>query len=347
MRRVAVVIVCILCALFFYAVLLAQSHPRQLISTGHDMEAFWSPDGEKISFLTARETYNPEVAANTLELWVMNRDGSNQRPLISRTDKTFSAHHWQVKHVSWFPDSQSLLCSLSSSGGIWRVFLDGRKTRLTPPDEESAHAPVLAPNGKRIAFLVQVGENPGTGSPLYRLYTADADGTGRIIVEEGLIGEYCWTNDSRSLVYTLFDFREKNFDLWEKGQDGSHSRRISKTPTDEESPGLSPDGKTIAFITGQDLYLTPPDSFRPTRIFSGVRTVEWIPGRDLLLILHEAKQGESAWSEPWIINLDGKLVKKVVEKEFSRAWFAPNGDDYVYSRRENLYLDPLDARGGK
>ena len=56
--------------------------PQQLTSAGHDLESYWSPNMEYIAFLTLRNTYDPTVAAVRFELWIMNYDGSDQRPLI-------------------------------------------------------------------------------------------------------------------------------------------------------------------------------------------------------------------------------------------------------------------------
>ena len=57
--------------------------PYQLTSSGKDFVGFWSPDGKYIAFLSARNTYDPYIAAIITELWIIKNDGSGEKPIIS------------------------------------------------------------------------------------------------------------------------------------------------------------------------------------------------------------------------------------------------------------------------
>ncbi len=59
---------------------------KQLTSSGKDYYPYISPNGEYIAFLSVRNTYNPDVAAIIFELWIMDKNGSDQHPIISIDD---------------------------------------------------------------------------------------------------------------------------------------------------------------------------------------------------------------------------------------------------------------------
>lgn len=84
-------------------------YPLQLTSSCRDGNPYISPDGEHIAFLSLRNTYNPAVAQIIYELWILDKDGSNQHPLISfdEFDKTIT-----VQSVSWAKDSSHMLVEI-------------------------------------------------------------------------------------------------------------------------------------------------------------------------------------------------------------------------------------------
>jgi len=70
------------------------SGKKQLTNSGENFDPAWSPDGQKIAFISNRN--------GSLELWLMNRDGSSQRSLTN-TKATRAAN------PSWSDDGRRII----------------------------------------------------------------------------------------------------------------------------------------------------------------------------------------------------------------------------------------------
>lgn len=312
--------------------------PKQLTSTGQDYKCYWAPNNEYIAFLSARNTYDSNACCIVSELWIMDRDGENQRSLIL-VNEIYNTT--DIKSVSWASNSNDMLVELigylpESKSEIWQVNINGNKNRLSSTDE-IAQQPSYSPDGTKIAFIIQ---NP---NPLnYKLYVANTDLSDTLLIEKGFIGDYNWKSDSDGLIYSLFDDQNGSYDLWESSSDGSVKTRISDTPESEETFSCSNDDKYIAYSDWNALYYTPTNTFNPKYIIDNARLPQWIPNRNLILFLSEQSQDDMKfWTESWIVNLQGNIIKKIAEGEASWTSFSSTGDYYVYSVNGNIWLDYL------
>jgi WD40-like Beta Propeller Repeat len=315
---------------------------KQLTSTGLDNTCFWAPNGKSIAFLSARNTFNPNVALTLFELWIMDADGSNQRPLLS-VDELYKTT--SVRTISWSPNSNDMLVhfyvhSQPFKSEIWRITPRGNKVRLSSTNDYTER-PCYSPDGNKIAFIIQE-PSPPTGSPLYRLYVARIDFSNMRLIEKGLIGDYEWKNNSQGLIYSLYDRAEKNFDLWESSLDGTDKSRISKSPENEETLSCSDDGNYIAYSDYHSIYITATKEFKPRQIGNNARLPQWIPKRSLLFYLNlKTLSKNSCVTEPWIADINGNVIKKIEEGKGSTIAFSPAGDYFVYSVNGNIWLDYL------
>ena len=312
--------------------------PKQLTSTGHDYDCYWAPNNEYIAFCSSRNTYDPNASCIILELWIMDRDGENQRPLIL-VDEIYNTT--DIRSVSWAPNSNDMLVHLygylpETKSEIWRVSVNGNKNRLSPVDE-TAQQPSYSPDGSKTAFIIQK-QNPFC----YKLYVANTDLFDTLLVEEGLIGDYDWKSDSEGLVYSLFDDEKGDYDLWESSSNGSFKSRITDTPESEEMLSCSYDGEYIAYSDWNALYYTTTNIFDPKQIIDNARLPQWIPNRNLILFLSEQNQDDMKfWTESWMVDLQGNIIKKIAEGEASRTSFSSTGDYFVYSVNGNIWRDYL------
>jgi Tol biopolymer transport system component len=247
--------------------------------------------GELIAFMRSGEDRSHRI-------WVMEPDGSEQRPVSPAGTDAFDA--------SWSPDGERLvyvrdLGYADGSGGDWRLeILDVRSgdvETLPPPPSGSPSSAVWSPDGSTIAFVDAIpGDDPGTyaGSGLY-LISPSGQGLRLLIDEVG--SNISWSPDGREIVFerwvrnTSGDLSEAEHSvegLWAVNVATRSHRQI--TDLDGDGPTLSPDGTLIAYSdgataiwvvnadgTGGERPITdvPPDTgFAPEREVFGA---QWSP----------------------------------------------------------------------
>lgn len=315
--------------------------PKQLTTSGKDFVGFWSPDGQYIAFLSARNTYDPYTAAIITELWIMKSDGSDENPIISLNDLAGGniSMYWGI---SWSKDSQNMLVPIQNFDGseIWRVTFEGNIKRLSSTDE-STERPKYSPDGSKIAYIIQ-GPNPPQGSPVYRLYVSNADFTESILIDRGLIQDYAWNSNSNELIYSLYDKLNENFELWKSSLTGDEKLKLTNTIDSEIESCCSDDGNYIAYSSNNTVYVTPSDTFQSKRVLDNARLPKWIPNSNLLLITSvQTTDSTSFWSECLIVDLDGKIIRKISEIPSTLINFSSNGEYFIYSPDGNLWIDQL------
>lgn len=137
------------------------------LSTDVDSSPRWSPDGERIAFISLRDG-NPEI-------YVMNWDGSGATRLTNNEAKD--------DMISWSPDSKSLVF-VSEQDGNPEIYTaevySGEITRLTFNEIRDGQ-PVWSPSGTRIAFVSHVpDEMKSKQDGDAEIFVMDVDGGNQI-----------------------------------------------------------------------------------------------------------------------------------------------------------------------
>jgi len=167
-----------------------------------DNSPTWSPDGQNIAF--AREY------GNTLEIWIMNADGSNLH---------------QVQQIKgggphFTPDGRILFHSEYKDSEICLADIDGKNIiKLTDNEAEDWH-PEISPEGKKIVFMSDRDGN-------YEIYVMDVDGSHQKRLTNHKAGDWepSWSPDGSQIIFT--SDRDGDFDIYIMNNDGSAVKNIT------------------------------------------------------------------------------------------------------------------------
>ncbi len=190
----------------------------------------WSPDGNKILFIT-----NPSGDETTKYPAIINSDGTGI--YVLSTD---------FGGLDWSPDGQYILILKKYNGHyeLYRSLPDGSSlTRLTTTGRDVGFA-YYSPDGTHIAFEQNVGGD------VYQIFIMDADGGNltRLTNDSLLHGYVNWTPDGR-ILYTTASTITSNHVLYVMNADGT-GKQIWTVPSgvnDVEHMTMTNDGNYIFY----------------------------------------------------------------------------------------------------
>jgi len=186
-----------------------------------DLEGNWSPDGEKIVFVSDRDAPNESDVGN-LDIYVMNADGSG---VVRLTD-----HPGPDLCPSWSPDGTTIAFGSperADTFGLYLMDADGTNVRLLVPDTHEEPRPSWSPEGTQIVFQV-----PGdTGLPDIWVVNRDGSGLTQLTDMPSDDGEAEWSPDGSRIVFN--SDRTGNNELWIIDADGSNPTQLTNLPGDD------------------------------------------------------------------------------------------------------------------
>ena len=239
---------------------------------GDDVSATWSPLGNQLAFLSDRRGV-------AYEIYLMNADGTNQRPLRNASPVYTSAFVWS-------PDGTRL--AYAEGGDVYVVDIAGTaapvNVSVNKPGGSSDGQPAWSPNGGQLAVLnftdcggcsdvhvvnasdgggrIALSTGPGfdanpSWSPAGNMiayegdrggrgiYVTPADGTGTEVKVSGAVesfGPPTWSPDGTRLA-----FRAQSNNVHVVKWDGTSLTTVSDVPCSSGGIFWSPDGSKVGF----------------------------------------------------------------------------------------------------
>jgi len=132
-----------------------------------------SPDGTRVAVTYA-------APGSTMEVWVMNTDGSEPRPLTRTTTAATTRRGGQVTwsvHASWSPDGKKIAYASTQGGSsqVWTIDADGAHASQliagSGPAYPDSNVPEYSLDGARIVYW------SGFETEYGEVWAMDADGT--------------------------------------------------------------------------------------------------------------------------------------------------------------------------
>ena len=206
---------------------------RLTLTEADEFDPVWSPDGQRIAFVSLRD--------GNQEIYVMNAGGSEQTNVTRHENKDWTP--------AWSPDGKQLAFS-SFRDGNWELYVmdaDGSNvTRLTD-NPASDVSPSWSPDGKRIAFASRrdggdwdIFVMDRTGEHVTRLTDDPADDFGPV-----------WSPDGNTIAFE--SDRDGYTDIFLMAVDGSAQVNLTRDPyASYQGPVWLPDGKRIMFYSDRD-----------------------------------------------------------------------------------------------
>lgn len=159
----------------------------QLTHSGNNSRPLWSPDGSQIMFLSWTKE-------NSFDIYLMDRDGKNQRPVIVSPSMDMMA--------DWSPDGNKIVFASDRDGhlNIYVIDLNTQSLKRLTNSPVITGSPRWSHDGKYIAFISNTGTSGTT-----QVFTMNADGTNvRPVTDYDLYYDDnpVWCPDSSCIIFT-------------------------------------------------------------------------------------------------------------------------------------------------
>ncbi|HEX5037207.1 MAG TPA: hypothetical protein VFX30_08630 [bacterium] len=243
----------------------------------------WSPDGKQVLFTSFRALDGSDAAIAAGNIWIMDADGSDQRPLTELTaDKVAGSV------PTWSPDGAKIVFSSTSAldgsdalngedsspfgvGNLWVVNADGSDrhplTGLTVGGFSTHFFHSWSPDGSKIVFHStrnldgSDSENPGFSE---NIWVMNADGSDPVpltnYTASGSINGPRFSPDGTKIAFnSTYDLSgsdasspNSDYNLWVMNADGSDRRPLSRLTVEGGLGSFrdwSPDSTRILFVS--------------------------------------------------------------------------------------------------
>ncbi len=222
----------------------------------YDAVPTWSPDGQKITFVSFRDEHRFQGGGMILaEIYMMNPDGTNPINLTQSPKRADGGS-------SWSPDGKQIAFTAGERfkhhagyrWNIWVMDVDGGNPRKLTNHTAGDGNPDWSPDGRHIAFHSE--RNRDWEFDIKRknleIYVMNTDGTNFINLTNHPAEDRQpdWSPDGLQIAFS--SNRDGNLDIYVMNADGTNPINLTNHPAVDKGPAWSPDGRQIAFHSERD-----------------------------------------------------------------------------------------------
>ena len=241
---------------------------------------------------------------------------------------------------AWSPDCRKIV--YSHHGSLWTMNNDGTNPqRLTAFDGSYSQGPAWSPDSTQIAYAR--GRRNDDGHWFSHIYVVNADGTGHTKVSKGDVQDEqpSWSPDGSRIAFSSRsgEGRDEDGNFVNSTQhivivDADGTRRLTVTTGDHwhGSPAWSPDGRRIAYVSQEVVWLIDPDGTDAERVIGGAfwgGGLSWSPDG------HRIAFARGDWDAASIIIADLDRPGEVAVTELSgfnaSPRWSPDGDRIAFT----------------
>ncbi len=264
---------------------------RLTFHTASDVLSDWTPDGRQLLFAAQRDTrfaalHTVEVATGRVRL-VLEDDRSLSNPTLSPDSKLLV---YQRGGAPWWRKGYRG----SANADLWAFDFAKQKSRRLTTFDGNDEWPLWAPDSRALYFVSDRKPQPN----LWRMQSDGSRARAVTSMADDDVQYPSLSRDGRTLVF------EQGHRLWTLDtSEGATPREVivwlpaplpyPELKTETVTTGLnefevSPDGKQVAFVVRNDLYLMPAEGGEPTRLTDSPARdfdLKWSPdGRAIVFI---------------------------------------------------------------
>ena len=198
------------------------------------------------------------TANRVSQIYVMNVDGTDQRPLARGCC------------AAWSPDGRMIAFAQANEGSGDLLVINRDGTGLRRIASIALGTPTWSPDGRQIAFS-------GEGARGAAIYVVNADGSGLArltasCMERG--SARAWSPDGTQIVFERYNTKGvRGSPVIAMNADGTSQRVLTTKTRGSSSPAWSPDGRRIVFAAGTRSPGEPSDIFSMNRDGSDQRNL--------------------------------------------------------------------------
>jgi Tol biopolymer transport system component len=255
-----------------------------------DVSPAFSPDGRWFAYLRYEN-------GATYQLWIVPQPGGKAKLLVMSPVP--------ITTFAWKPDSRTIVYGggAISTGELRQVTIDGRRAPAPFVLEGASDQIAIAPNGARLAYVLQNLDANIWRLPLDRIRRRNSPPPEKLFASVREEMDPAFSPDGKSIAFV--SNRSGHWNLWTGNADGTGLRELGAQSLLPFRPAWSRDSREIAFDSGasgkSEIWLIGAAGGRPWRLVAmpgGAQAPSWSRDGKRVLFYTDAGGSRQAWEVP-------------------------------------------------